>query len=134
MIDLHCAPKARIPSASQGCDPHTLGAMKLPLAQLAYLVLAICGAVGTWWFNLQMDDLAGFFTQVWDTPLSSSLGVDLLVVVLAFYVLMATEGRRNGMPTALLVGLGVLAWLVAVACALPLFLFFRERALSRGET
>ncbi len=100
-------------------------------AQGLYLGLAIAGAVGTWWFNLQMDDLAGFFAQVWDTPLSSSLGVDLTVVVLAFYLLMATEGRRLGMSRALLVGLAVLAMLVAVACAFPLFLFFRERALER---
>ncbi|MCR9165744.1 MAG: DUF2834 domain-containing protein [Nannocystaceae bacterium] len=103
----------------------------MKLVQLAYLLLAIIGAVGTWWFNLQMDDLSGFFAQVWDTPLSSSLGVDLVVVVLAFYVLMATEGRRQEMPTALLVFLGVLAWLVAVACALPLFLLFRERAIEQ---
>jgi len=99
--------------------------------QALYLVLAIAGAVGTWFFNLQMPDLSTFFTQVWDTPLSSSLGVDLLVVVLAFYVLMATEGRRLRMSPLLLVSLGVLTWLVAVACALPLFLFFRERALAR---
>ena len=99
--------------------------------QVVYLVLAVTGAVGTWFFNLQMPELSTFFTQVWDTPLMSSLAVDLLVVVLAFYVLMATEGRRLGMSPLLLVSLGVLTWLVAVACALPLFLFFRERALAR---
>lgn len=99
-----------------------------------YLALAVVGAVGTWWFNLQMDDLGGFFVQVWETPLSSSLGVDLTVVVLAFYLLMATEGRRLGMSKALLVGLGVLALMIAVACALPLFLFFRERALASAES
>lgn len=99
--------------------------------QTAYLVLAIVGAVGTWFFNLQMAELSTFFTQVWDAPLSSSLAVDLLVVVLSFYVLMAAEGRRLKMSPLVLVGLGVLTWLVAVACALPLFLFFRERALAR---
>jgi hypothetical protein len=97
-----------------------------------YLVLAVLGAVGPWFFNLQMDDLSGFFVQVWDTPLSSSLGVDLSVVVVAFYVLMATEGRRVGLPGWLLLGLAVLTFLVAVACALPLFLFFRERALAKA--
>lgn len=103
----------------------------LAAPQVIYLVLSIAGAVGTWFFNLQMAELSTFFTQVWDTPLTSSLGVDLLVVVLAFYVLMATEGRRLRMSPLLLVLLGVLAWLVAIACALPLFLFFRERALTR---
>ncbi len=103
------------------------------MPQLVYLVLAVAGAAGTWFFNLQMDDLGGFFTQIWDTPLSSSLGVDLLVVVATFYVLMFVEGRRLGMPRALLVALGVLAWLVAIACALPLFLFFRERTHAQTD-
>ncbi|MBV1861571.1 MAG: DUF2834 domain-containing protein [Nannocystaceae bacterium] len=103
------------------------------IPQLVYLALAIAGAVGTWFFNLQMPDLGSFFTQVWATPLTCSLGVDLLVVVLSFYVLMTTEGRRLRMSPVLLVVLGILAWLVAIACALPLFLFFRERALLRGE-
>lgn len=101
------------------------------ILQTVYLVLAVAGAVGTWFFNLQMADLDTFFIQVWDTPLMSSLAVDLLVVGLAFYVLMATEGRRLRMSPLLLVALGVLSWLVAVACAFPLFLFFRERALVR---
>ena len=94
--------------------------------------MAIAGAVGTWWFNLQMDDLGGFFSQMWATPLTSSLSVDLTVVVLAFYVLMATDGRRHGMSRSLLVALGVLAVAVAIAFAFPLFLFFRERAMKRG--
>ena len=99
------------------------------MPQILYLALAVAGAAGTWFFNLQMDDLGSFFSQIWETPLTSSLGVDLLVVVLSFYVLMASEGRRLRMSPVLLVSLGVLAWLVAIACALPLFLFFRERAL-----
>lgn len=100
--------------------------------QWLYLLLAVAGAVGPWFFNLQVEDLGSFFQQVWATPLSSSLGVDLLVVVAAFYALMATEGRRCGLSVGLLVGLGLLVWLVAVACAFPLFLFFRERALARA--
>ena len=102
------------------------------LPQTIYVVLAIAGAAGTWFFNLQMADLGSFFFQVWDTPLTSSLTVDLLVVVLAFYVFMAIEGRRLRIPPALLVSLAVLTWLVALACALPLFLFFRERAMDRA--
>lgn len=102
----------------------------MPPVQLAYLALSVCGAVGTWYFNLQMEDLASFFSAVWDTPLSSSLGVDLLVVIFAYYVLMVTEGRRLNMSTGLLVFLALLTWAVALACSLPLFLFFRERALA----
>jgi len=100
------------------------------MPQFLYLALAIAGAVGTWFFNLQMADLDTFFAQIWDTPLSSSLGVDLLVVVITFYALMVAEGQRLKMSRPLLVFLGALALLVAVACAFPLFLFFRERTLG----
>ncbi|MEM9459626.1 MAG: DUF2834 domain-containing protein [Myxococcota bacterium] len=100
--------------------------------QLLYLALAIAGATGTWYFNLQMDDLSQFFALTWETPVSSSMAVDLLVVVAAFYVLMATEGRRLGIHPAILVILAVLTMVVALAFALPMFLFFRQRALDNA--
>lgn len=103
----------------------------MPPIQFAYLALSVLGAAGTWYFNLQVEDLSSFFSAVWDTPLSSSLGVDLTVVVLTLYVLMLAEGRRLKMSAGLLVALAVLTWVIAVAFTLPLFLFFRERALAR---
>ena len=101
--------------------------------QLIYLVLAIVGAVGTWYFNLQMADLGSFFTAVWDTPLTSSLMVDLLVAVLTFLVFMWPEGRRLGMNPLLLIALLVVTGMVAFAFSFPLFMFFRERAIAKVE-
>ena len=99
--------------------------------QLVYLVLAIGGAIGTWYFNLQMEDLSLFFTSVWDTPLTSSLMVDLLVVVLTFYFFMLTEGTRAGVSIWIIVLLILLTGMVAVAFSFPMFMFFRERALAK---
>jgi hypothetical protein len=100
--------------------------------QALYLLLALAGAAGTWYFNLQMTDLSQFFSAVWDTPLSSSLSMDLLVSLLTYVVFMWPEGRRLGMSPWLLVAILLSAGLVAFAFSFPLFMFFRERALARA--
>ena len=101
--------------------------------QALYLLLSVCGAVGTWYFNLQVADLASFFVDAWATPLTSSLSMDLLVVVLSFFAFMLVERKRLGMSAAGVGVLMVLTFAVAVAFTLPLFLFFRERALSTSS-
>ena len=99
--------------------------------QLLYLALSLLGVVGTWYFNLQIEDLASFFTDAWATPLSSSLSMDLTVVVLAFFAFMLAERRRRVLSPVMIGVLMVLTFAVAVAFTLPLFLFFRERAPLR---
>ena len=104
---------------------------RLPPLQRLYLALSLLGAVGTFYFNLQIDDLSRFFIDAWSTPLSSSLSVDLAVVVLAFFVFMLAEHRRRVISPVTIGVLMVLTFAVAVACTLPLFLFLRERAALR---
>lgn len=99
--------------------------------QLLYLALSACGVVGTWYFNLQIENLSSFFTDAWASPLSSSLSMDLTVVVLAFFVFMLTERRRRVLSPVTIGVLMVLTFAVAVAFTLPLFLFLRERAPLR---
>ena len=101
--------------------------------QILYLLLALAGAAGTWYFNLQMADLSQFFSAVWETPLSSSLSMDLIVSLLTYVVFMWPEGRRLGMSPWLLVTILVSAGLIAFAFSFPLFMFFRERALARAS-
>ena len=101
--------------------------------QFIYLALAIAGAVGTWYFNLQIEDLSTFFTAVWDTPLTSSLMIDLIVAGFTFFVFMWPEGRRLGISPWLLVGLLLVTGMVAFAFSFPLFMFFRERAIAKLE-
>lgn len=99
--------------------------------QIFYFLLAIVGAVGTWYFNLQATD--GFFTQMFATPVSSSLSVDLLVVVVAFYVWLVSEVSRLSMSRWWLLIILPLTFLIALAFAYPLFLGFRERALMNDK-
>ena len=108
--------------------------MNLTIKQGIYLVLAITGAAGTWFFNLQIEDAAQFFVAAWDTPLSSSLITDLLVAVVTYYIFMFPEGRRLGIPLWLLILLAILTFAIAFAFTFPLFMFFRERALERTKT
>lgn len=97
--------------------------------QILYIILAIAGAVGTWYFNLQALD--GFFSQMFATPVSASLSVDILVVMLAFYVWMIAEIRRWGMTWWWTIIMIPLSFGIAFAFAYPLFLFFRERAANK---
>ena len=97
--------------------------------QLIYLILAIVGAIGTWYFNLQAGP--DFALQLFSTPVSSSLTVDLLVVIVAFYVWMVAEIRKLSMSRWWLIGIIPITFGIALAFSFPLFLLFRERAISR---
>lgn len=100
-----------------------------PLAVL-YMVLALAGLVGTWWFNalavIQMADFLG--DLVTSGPAVSSITVDLLVAAVAGSVFIIVEARRLGMR---------FGWLYVAASALtafafsfPLFLAMRQRRLT----
>ena len=97
-----------------------------------YAVLAVAGALGPWFFNLQLASsgglgLSSFLAGVFANPASSSIGVDILVAATAFNVWMIGEARRLGMKHAWIYV--VITFLVAFACACPLFLLMRERKL-----
>ncbi len=102
-----------------------------------YLVLAIAGAIIPWTYNiLAMRELGRVFTPsefvavgFQGPALLGSVAADFWIGSSASFVWMVIEARRCGMrrPWAFVVlTLGV-AW----ACALPLFLFLRERHLAR---
>lgn len=100
-----------------------------PLA-IAYLVIAVVGLVGTWWFNalaiVQMND---FVTDlVTSGPAVSSITVDLLVVAVAGSVFILMEARRLRMRLAWLYVVG--SALTAFAFTFPLFLAMRQRRIT----
>ncbi|MET2010679.1 DUF2834 domain-containing protein [Microbacterium chocolatum] len=100
-----------------------------PLA-IAYLVLAVAGLVGTWWFNalaiVQMND---FVTDlVTGGPAVSSITVDLLVVAIAGSVFILVEARRLRMRFGWLYVVG--SAVTAFAFTFPLFLAMRQRRLT----
>ena len=97
-----------------------------PLA-IVYLVLAIIGLVGTFFFNA-WTVVAGrdFLGDVFGGgPAVSSIGVDLLVVAVAGAVFIVVEARRLGMKRAWLYI--VLSLVTAFAFTFPLFRAMRER-------
>lgn len=100
-----------------------------PLA-IAYLVIAVVGLVGTWWFNalaiVQMND---FVTDlVTSGPAVSSITVDLVVVAVAGSVFILVEARRLRMRFGWLYVVG--SALTAFAFTFPLFLAMRQRRIT----
>lgn len=100
-----------------------------PLA-IAYLVIAVVGLVGTWWFNalaiVQMND---FVTDLVTSGAAvSSITVDLLVVAVAGSVFILVEARRLRMRFGWLYVVG--SALTAFAFTFPLFLAMRQRRIT----
>ena len=99
------------------------------LISLSYLLLAIVGLVGTWYFNVHAV-LAGsdFFSDWSSTPAVSSATTDLLIVATVASIFIFLEGRRLNMKYWWLYILG--SFITAIAFTFPLFLANRQRKLK----
>jgi len=104
-----------------------------------YLALSIVGAVSTWSYNFQaMKELGDAFTPqafvlvgFQGSALLGSLAADFWVGSLASLIWMISEALRLKMKHFWVYVL--LTFLIAWACALPLFLFMRERRLAEAQ-
>ena len=98
------------------------------------LLLAILGICWTWYYNIQFfqsaenTSLQNFIAQCLTTMPAKSIGADITVVCLTFFVWMISEGMRLKMKITWL--LLPLTLMIAIAFTFPLFLFFRERKLE----
>jgi Terpene cyclase DEP1 len=101
--------------------------------QWLYLAVAVLGAA------LPLSQLVPFvaahgldvpllFRQLFETNAAAFFGLDVIVSSVALWLFVFSEGRRRRMKNLWLYVLCNLA--VGVSLALPLFLFFRERALK----
>lgn len=99
--------------------------------QVFYAVAAVSGLVLTWYFNLTFQGPDNYLSAWFANPASSSAAVDLIVVALVSSVFMVSEGRRLGMRLVPVFIVG--GFVVAMACALPLFMLYRERVLTRDR-
>jgi hypothetical protein len=93
-----------------------------------HLVLAVVGAAGTWYYNLQYqgsDYLGAWFAN----PASSSAAVDVIVTAVAACLFYVREGLRLRLRWTLV--LVPLTFVVALAFTFPLFLAVREWRLAR---
>lgn len=99
------------------------------LISVSYLVLAIFGLIGTWYFNTQAI-LAGsdFFADWSSTPAVSSATTDLFIVATVASVFIFIEGRRLNIKYWWLYILG--SFITAIAFTFPLFLANRQRKLK----
>ena len=100
--------------------------------QVCYLVAALTGLVLTWYFNLRYSGSAGYLPDWFANDASSSAAVDLIVLAAVASVFMLAESRRIGVRLPVALGFVLAGFLVAMACAFPLFLLYRERRLATG--
>ncbi|HSH01228.1 MAG TPA: DUF2834 domain-containing protein [Anaerolineae bacterium] len=98
--------------------------------QITFLLLALFGVVGPWYYLLQLDNLSQVFSLMWETPTSSAVTVDIIAALLAFFVWMIPEGRKVGIRPWVFAALIILTFTVAFGFTFPLFLFLRDRALA----
>jgi hypothetical protein len=112
--------------------PAAAPARRTPAAARAwiagYLVLAVAGAAGTWYYNLQYQ--GGDYLGAWfANPASSSAAVDVIVTAVVACLFYVREGLRLRLRWTLV--LVPLTFAVALAFTFPLFLAVREWRLAR---
>lgn len=96
-----------------------------------FLTLAVAGAVVPYVFFIdffQQTGGAGFVAGLFVNGAAGGFAADVLISSLVFWVWMLPEARRVGVRHAWLLVLVNLA--IGLSCALPLFLWLRERATA----
>lgn len=106
---------------------------QITTVEILYLLLAIGGLIGTWYYNIQFylfetdTSLLHYIELTKTTYPARSFNIDLTVVALTFMLWYIPEARRLEMKLWWV--FIPLTFMVALAFAFPLFLFFRSRAL-----
>jgi hypothetical protein len=109
------------------------------MIKLFYLCAAVVGAVIPWYFNIravaevgdQFTPYAFFMIGFQGSAMLGSVAADFWIGATVSIVWMIAEGRRLKMPYVWLYV--VVTFVIAWACALPLFLYFRERHLQTNS-
>lgn len=105
--------------------------------EFLYAALAVLGLVGTWAQGLGYLDLgfAGgtvrFWKDVFSTPSSIFLSVDILVLAAAVFVWMFGDARRLGLVPGWTWACYLASMFIAISFAVPLYMAYRERCLRR---
>ena len=98
-----------------------------------YLTLAVIGAVAPYVFFTQFfaaEGLGGNFVgALFVNGAAGGFAADLLLSSLVFWIFLFPEARRVGVGKPWL--FVVINLLIGLSCALPLFLWARERARTR---
>lgn len=99
-----------------------------------YLILAIVGAAAPWLFFARFFATAGpgadFVGALFVNGAAGGFTTDLLISSLVFWIFLYAEARRSGVGRPWIYVVVNLA--IGLSCALPLFLWARERAAARA--
>lgn len=98
-----------------------------------YLLAAVAGTVIPYYYigsTLMAEGmtLSLFVSEVMDARASFGFVVDVIISSIAFWPFLFAEAKRVRIPHAWI--FVVLNLAVGLSCALPLFLFFRERRMA----
>jgi hypothetical protein len=101
-----------------------------------YLLLCVLGLAIPYsqflpWLRENGLNLGLFARQLFANRISAFFGLDVLVSALVLVRFVRHEGKRLGMRGLWMPILSL--FLVGVSCALPLFLYQRERAVEAAE-
>lgn len=102
--------------------------------QWLYLVAAILGTVLPLSYFIPFllahgFDVPLFFRQLFQNQVSAFFGMDVFVSSLVLWLFVSSEGKRRGMKNLWFYVLCNLV--VGVSLGLPLFLYFRERKITK---
>jgi len=106
--------------------------------EAVYLVLAVVGLLGTWYYNtlyfLNTQDysITTFIALTQTNFAAKSISVDISIVAIACIVWMIHEGRLKKVKRWWVCI--PLTFLVALAFSFPLFLYLRERRINKLKT
>jgi Protein of unknown function (DUF2834). len=103
--------------------------------QSLYLLLTIIGAIAPWSFLLKFFlqnglDLDLFFQNAFANHVASAVAIDLLICADVFFCFSFIELKRLGLSRRWLFVYVVATFGIGLSCALPLFLYWRERSLE----
>jgi hypothetical protein len=105
------------------------------LRSTVYFALAVVGAVAPYLFFVQFfgtEGIAGNFVgALFVNGASGGFATDLLISSAVFWIFLFHEARRIGLRSPWIYVL--INLLIGLSCALPLFLWARERALDRDR-
>lgn len=98
-----------------------------------YLILAILGGVVPYLFFFQFFgsfglDLPEFISALFVNGAAGGFSADLLITSLVFWIYIFQQQRNNDGPQPVL--FIAMNLLIGLSCALPAYLFVRERAKS----
>ncbi len=99
-----------------------------------YLVAAVAGTVAPYFFLMQHFGAEGyalgaFLGAAFATPVGSAAWADLIISSMVFWILLAQSGVAGRSITVFV----LLNLLIGLSCALPAYLWWREKGREAGD-